>query len=232
MFKDLDIAGKKIRLYPAKRPDAPAVYLNALDADCFRVRQLCFDKGCPDFALVVVSGLDWNDDLTPWPHDCITRIGEPYGGKAEDYLRVLVDGILPAVEQELETKPAYSAIAGYSFGGLFALWASFQTDAFSKVVSASGSLWYPGFVEYAHAHPFSSALNCVYLSLGKKERRTPNRLVRNVEANTQEILELCRNRNVLARLEMNSGNHFQDADERMAKGIAWALRQKCPDGVF
>ena len=132
---------------------------------------------------------------------------------------------MPAVEQEVGGKPSYSALAGYSLGGLFALWASFHTDAFSRVISASGSLWYPGFVEYARAHSFSSALSCVYLSLGKKEHRTPNRLLRNVRANTQDILELCRNRGVLARLDMNPGNHFQDVQERMAKGIAWTLRQ-------
>ena len=225
MFKELDIAGKQIRVYPAKKPHAPAVYLNTIEPDCSEVRRRCFDEGCPDFTFVSVSGLRWNDELTPWPHDCITRSDAPYAGEAQGYLRDLTEEIMPAVEQEVGGKPSYSALAGYSLGGLFALWASFHTDAFSRVISASGSLWYPGFVEYARAHSFSSALSCVYLSLGKKEHRTPNRLLRNVRANTQDILELCRNRGVLARLDMNPGNHFQDVQERMAKGIAWTLRQ-------
>ena len=140
MFKELDIAGKQIRVYPAKKPHAPAVYLNTIEPDCSEVRRRCFDEGCPDFTFVSVSGLRWNDELTPWPHDCITRSDAPYAGEAQGYLRELTEEIMPAVEQEVGGKPSYSALAGYSLGGLFALWASFHTDAFSRVIKCLGFL--------------------------------------------------------------------------------------------
>ena len=57
MFKELDIAGKQIRVYPAKKPHAPAVYLNTIEPDCSEVRRRCFGEGCPDFTFVSVSGL-------------------------------------------------------------------------------------------------------------------------------------------------------------------------------
>ena len=43
----------------------------------------------------------------------------------------------------------YHAIAGDSMAGLFAVYALYRTQVFSRVASASGSLWYPGLLEYA-----------------------------------------------------------------------------------
>ena len=106
---------------------------------------------------------------------------------------------------------------------LYQLSATFVTDAFSACVSASGSLWYPGFAEFAESHPFRSRPRSVYLSVGSREHRTPNPVMRTVNDCTSRILDRCVSEGVEAVFETNPGNHFRDGDLRLAKGIAWTL---------
>ena len=71
-------------------------------------------------------------------------------------------------------EPEHTALAGYSLGGLTALYALYQTDSFGWIASLSGSLWYDGFCEYMEKErPLRREVN-VYLSLGKKERLSRN----------------------------------------------------------
>ena len=115
-------------------------------------------------------------------------------------------------------------LAGYSLAGLFAVWTAFQTSAFSRIASASGSLWYPGFDEFAEARPFKRQPECAYFSLGTKEARTPSRLLRRVAEGTDAVVAAFQERGVETAFEKNPGNHFKEPDLRMAKGIAWVLR--------
>lgn len=80
--------------------------------------------------------------------------------------------IIPLIEDTII--PEYRVIAGYSMGGLFALYAPYVTDLFSSAVSASGSVWYPEFVSYVKSHDFLKKPNTIYLSLGNQESRTRN----------------------------------------------------------
>ena len=63
-------------------------------------------------------------------------------------------------------------IGGYSLAGLFSLWASYQTDTFKAVASASPSMWFPGFIAYMKDNEIKT--DAVYLSLGDKEMNTRN----------------------------------------------------------
>ena len=114
-------------------------------------------------------------------------------------------------------------MAGYSLAGLFATWATFNSAAFGRIASASGSLWYPDFAGYAAANEFARKPACAYFSLGSKEARTPSRLLRNVAQGTHDVVELFEARGVPTVFEQNPGNHFKEPAPRMAKGIAWAL---------
>lgn len=62
-----------------------------------------------------------------------------------------------------------------------------------------------------------------YLSLGSKEHKTPNRLMRNVRTATEQTRDLLCSHGVECTFELNPGNHFQDPDLRMARGIRWIL---------
>lgn len=117
-------------------------------------------------------------------------------------------------------------IAGYSLAGLFATWASFNSSAFSRIASASGSLWYPKFARFVAERPLTRPIDCAYFSLGSKEAKTPSRLLRNVATGTDEVVVAFRSKGVPTRFETNPGNHFKEPALRMARGIAWAVSQQ------
>ena len=96
------------------------------------------------FVLVIIKVNNWSDELSPWPAEPVFG-KHPFNGKGPDYLRQLEDLIIPELIKEINCAISYKVIAGYSLAGLFALYAGYNTDCFEKIVSASGSLWYPGF---------------------------------------------------------------------------------------
>ena len=105
------------------------------------------------------------------------------------------------------------------------MYALYRTDAFSKAVSASGSLWYPGFTDFVKTHSISDAVKAVYLSVGDRECRTKNEVLSKVEDATAETEAVIRSEGVETLFELNPGNHFKDAALRTAKGIKWVLEK-------
>lgn len=55
-------------------------------------------------ACVCISGEDWNRDLTPWPAEGVFKRGENFGGKADAYLALLTETIIPRTEEALALK--------------------------------------------------------------------------------------------------------------------------------
>ena len=114
-------------------------------------------------------------------------------------------------------------LGGYSLAGLFSLWAAYQTDAFSGIAAASPSVWFPGWMEYAEKN--EPKARRMYLSLGDKEERTRNPVLRQVGQCIRRQYDLLIQSGIPATLEWNDGNHFQDADIRCAKGFAWLIQK-------
>lgn len=117
-------------------------------------------------------------------------------------------------------------VAGYSLAGLFATWTALNSSAFSRIASASGSLWYPDFAHFATETPLARPIDCAYFSLGSKEAKTPSRLLRNVATGTDEVVAAFRSKGVPTQFESNPGNHFKEPALRMARGITWAISQQ------
>ena len=63
----------------------------------------------------------------------------------------------------------------------------------------------------------------VYLSLGDREKNTKNAVMRRVEENTAALYRRFRAQGIVCIFELNPGNHFQEVEQRLAKGIAWAV---------
>ena len=181
-------------------------------------------RGVPSCTLVTVDIPDWNRDMSPWPADALSARDEPFVGGADTYLDLLVSEILPAVRASLDAPPAWTGIAGYSLAGLFAAYAMYRTDAFARVASASGSLWYPGFPEFARSTAPARMPERLYLSLGDKEAKTRHPLMRNVQDATEAFAEHFRNLGVPTTFELNPGNHFADPPGRTARAIAGLLK--------
>lgn len=216
-------AQKQITVHSEHTEGAPVIYLPVVIGDGGEVYNRCLELDCPPFTLVAIGGLDWNRELSPWACDGTVRDAKPFGGQASGFLDELLNRIIPKVELSLPQPPAWRGIAGYSLAGLFSLWALWQTDAFDRAASASGSLWFPGFIDYAHEHTMPNTSGAVYLSLGKKETKTPNRMMRHVLDDTRAMEELLIERGIPTTMELNPGNHFAQTDLRMARGIHWIL---------
>ena len=84
-------------------------------------------------ACVCISGEDWNRDLTPWPAEGVFKRGENFGGKADAYLALLTETIIPRTEEALALIPRFRALAGVSLAGLFSVYAAYRTDLFSRI---------------------------------------------------------------------------------------------------
>ncbi len=185
----------------------------------------CLKAGCSDFILAGISGIVWEDDLSPWQAPGTFKKAPPFGGKADAFLHAITEQLLPAVIEKLGETPKQIIFAGYSLAGLFATYSSFQTDAFSGIVSASGSMWYPQFMDYAKGHKVSSCIKVAYFSVGDKEANTKNAVMKPVEDNTRAMEQLFAAQGIHTTFELNEGGHFVDDAKRLAKGIAWVLKK-------
>ena len=205
------------------------VYLHVYDGDGLDVLNECLRIGCPPFTLVAIKPACWNDDLTPWECPGLFADDAPFAGHAIRQLRLLEEKIIPQVERECSkpgTPRICRTIAGYSLAGLFATWAAFNSSAFSRIASASGSLWYPDFARFVAERQLARPIDCTYFSLGNKEAKTPSRLLRNVATGTDEVVAAFRSKGIPTQFESNPGNHFKEPALRMARGIAWAISQQ------
>lgn len=221
----VSIDGKAVSVFLGNKPGIPVIYLNTYSDEGQQVFEAVLAVGCLPFNLATISNLDWNHDMAPWDNPAAFKKGEPFTGGADDYLRLLVEEIIPRAEKELAGPPAWRGIAGYSLAGLFALYAIYQTDVFSRVGSMSGSLWFPGFKEYIFTHEPKRRPDCIYFSLGDKESKTRNPVLKTVQENTEEIRAFYQSKGIDTEFQMNPGNHFVQGIERTAAGIQWLLNR-------
>ena len=221
----LEIGSKNISIFLSTKPRTPIIYLNTFSDEGRKVYEAAQATGCPPFTLVAISDLDWNHDMVPWDSPPAFKNAEPCTGGADDYLRLLTREIIPTAEKELAGVPSWRGIAGYSLAGLFALYAIYRMDLFSRVGSMSGSLWFPGMKEYIFSHEPKRQPDCVYFSLGDKESKTRNPVLRSVRQNTEEIQSFYQDKGINTIFQLNPGNHYDHAAERTAAGIAWLLSQ-------
>lgn len=176
------------------------------------------------FAAVEVK--DWGQELSPWPVPP-TFGEEPFGDGAPFFLQMILEQILPAVTERFGLPDDVPVIlGGYSLAGLFALWAAYQTDRFAGVCGVSPSVWYPDWDRYTEEHRIRSGV--VYLSLGTKEEKTRNPLMKIVGDRIRGYEELLRQQYGAEEdrviLEWNPGNHFIESERRTAKGFVWCCR--------
>ena len=203
-----------MQIYEYGNPDAAIALIepihvpDGMDTEAEMIRKLAG----PDFYLLGVK-VDWFQDLSPWRAPAVSG-NISFGAGAEKTLENIL---------ELSGKQGKRYIlGGYSMGGLFALWAACRSDAFSAVAAASPSVWFPGFAEYMTSGTIRTGR--VYLSLGDKEEKTRNPLMATVGERIREIHSWLVSQEIPCCLEWNTGNHFRDPEERMAKGFAWAMK--------
>ncbi len=216
---------KEIQVYPAAQPDRPVIYLQTFGKEGDRVHKAMQKLDSPDCNLVAISGLDWNHEMTPWDCPPISRMDTPCTGGADEYLSVLTQEIVPQIEADIDGTPSWRGLTGYSLAGLFAVYALYQTDMFSRIATMSGSLWFPDFYEYVTSHEMRIRPDAVYFSLGDKEAKTNNKFLMPVQERTAAIQAYYAKQGIDSVFVLNPGNHYVNGDKRTAQGIDWILRR-------
>lgn len=179
-----------------------------------------------DIVLVSIEGIDWERDLTPWEAPAAFKGQPDFSGKADEFLKLLADKVVPEAEKGLTGSDHKRAIAGYSLGGLFALYSAMASKGFTAAASMSGSLWYDGWIDFVESFRSSSNDPRFYVSLGDKEERSRNPRMARVGDWTRRTCELLEGKGHEVLFEMNEGNHFFEISERIAKGIRWISEGK------
>jgi len=215
---------RRVCVYATADANAPTVYSIDYEENGEALLSECQKIGCQSFNLVTISALHWDEELSPWVAGQIVTKADHFTGEADTLLRVLTTEIIATVEQQMQWRPSLRVLAGYSMSGLFALYAMYNTNAFSAIVSASGSLWFPNVLSYAENHLPNPNVHRAYFSLGDRESKTKHRYLKTTEHNTQTIAQLLQSQGVETIFEMNEGNHFTAQTFRVAKGVCWVLR--------
>ncbi len=216
------IEGKSVDIYQSTNKNRPVIYLNAVSAEGEAILGELKGMECPDFSLVVISDLEWNQDMALWDTPPVFQNDTPFRGGADTYLDLLINEIIPKAEEQIQGI-SWRGIAGYSLAGLFAVYTMYRTDLFSRIASMSGSLWFPGFKEYAISHEPKKYPEHLYFSLGNKECKTKNPYLKVVQNNTEMLVAFYRNQQINTEFRLNSGNHFTEPAKRSAMGIKWLL---------
>ena len=180
-------------------------------------------QSAPHFLFAAIPVESWNDALSPWEAPAVWG-KESFGGDAADTLHFLTEQVIPTLKQRFALPENVRIIlGGYSMAGLFALWASTQTNLFYGVAAASPSVWFPGWMEFERQRPIQAQR--IYLSLGDKEERTKNIVMAVVGDNIRNLHSQLIARGADCTLEWNSGGHFKDADMRTAKAFRWMMEE-------
>ena len=174
------------------------------------------------FVLATIELEDWMTGLMPWPDGNISR--NPEAGKhGQDTLEYVLLSLIPELQKRYASLPVI--LGGYSLGGLFALWASTQSDSFKAVAAASPSVWTKNWIPFAKKHvPMADT---VYLSLGDQEEHVKNQAIARVGdcLRTQYALlqeQLGPGHCTLVR---EKGGHFNDNEGRLARAFAWCMER-------
>lgn len=197
--------------------DTLVLLFSGFEEPLFReVRGIVPDSSC---VLAEFGKVDWDRDYSPWEADSGKR---HFSGGADRLLK-----FLPEFSSELERRFGIFHrvfLCGYSLGGLFALYADacWDESRLCGAASCSGSTWFPDWTEFQQLHPLKGR---IYLSLGGKEKNSPDPLMARVEQTTTEVKRLAeRSTEVTEAVFVHEpGGHFSKVPQRIARGISWLI---------
>jgi predicted alpha/beta superfamily hydrolase len=169
-YKDSADKRYPVLYYTDAQWDAPL--LNSIYSD------LEFDRAIPEMVMVGItySGEKPNytllrtKDYTPTKDKSFER--DSGGGPA--FLKFIKESIIPKVETEYRIDSSQRAIAGWSFGGLFALYAMYsEPQLFKRCIAVSpATQWHKGYINQLDDEFFKSnnKLNArLFISYAQKE---------------------------------------------------------------
>jgi Predicted hydrolase of the alpha/beta superfamily len=177
-------------------------------------------RNCRAFLIAGFGPIDWNRDYTPWYLEGTN--GLIFAGKANETLDFMKNTLVPMLQSRFSLNGEVYPV-GYSLGGLTALYVHCMLG-FTGCGSCSGSLWFPGWLEFLQEHQPSGK---VYLSLGGKEEKTKDPLMCEVVTATQKSKELIA-KSAKVTYVKEPGGHFREIPQRIGRAILWLLNPWSP----
>lgn len=177
-------------------------------------------------SIVVITGMDWDDDMTPWPAKGVPKGCPDFKGLAPEFLKRL-ESIVGKVETKLglTAKQFERNLVGVSLSGLFTLWQWPQCLLFHNIASLSGSFWYDGFIDWFRRQDFSGKKGMAFFLLGEKESKSTVGAFKPVEVNTETIVSALRSDGIKVIFDIVPGNHYQFPIDRLNRAMS-ALANK------
>ena len=173
-------------------------------------------------SIAVITGMNWDDDLTPWPSAGVPRGCPDFGGNASAFLTRITSEVVPAIERRLGLPAGIErSLAGVSLSGLFTLWQWLLNDTFKNVICLSGSFWYAGFVDWVKAQPLPKKCGRAYFLLGREEAKAKVKAFQSVQTDTTEIVDYLREMGIDDCFELVPGNHYQYGLQRLSRAFSW-----------
>lgn len=177
------------------------------------------------YDMVAIHGMDWDNDLTPWPAPGVLPQDEDFMGLAGEFLSLLRHRVLPEMERTLGFQDSVErTLVGISLSGLFALWAWMVGDDFAHIGSISGSFWYDGFPEWLCENVVGKS-GTAYFSLGDKEGKDGELRFSGVQTDTRSVVNTLQAAGVPTLFEQTRGGHFAPIGPRMEK-VFQGLKQR------
>lgn len=172
-----------------------------------------------DITIAAVRINDWNQELSPWKASPVFG-KDGFGDGAPELRDYIIDELIP------EIGCSRYMVGGYSLAGLFSLWLCYYTDVFSGCAAASPSVWFPDWDSFIEGRKMRA--EHVYLSLGDKESKTRNQIMRTVSDRIVLQYDSIKD-DADSVLEWNQGNHFQDAIGREIRAFSWVASRVTPN---
>ena len=150
-MKMIEFQNRKYTLLGDTRTSTFLMYLidESNPEDYKQIYQKLSDRN--QVCMIAVAVHDWQGELSPWSAPAIFRKHD-FAGNASLLLSEL-ERFWDWFQSNYHVETDQLYLCGYSLAGLFAIWASSQTNIFKKVVAVSPSVWYMNFVDYLEQHP-------------------------------------------------------------------------------
>lgn len=177
------------------------------------------------FLLVALSSADRDREYTPWFAKGFSPEYGDFAGGGDAYLQELVQVCKPTIDRELSTlpDPQNTGMVGLSLGGLISLYSLSCTSVFGRVVSISGSCWYPNLLEYLEEHPPLNREAQILLTCGKYEGRSRFSMQQDAMECTQKAAAILQEQlgEAQVTLRADNGKHHDKQVSRYRGALRW-----------
>lgn len=227
-IREITIGGRELLIYLPKNYEVenrfyPVVYINGDDSTKSILENAEYLSKL-EYIIVSIESENRLSELTPWPSKSLHPKFPDFGGTGDELIECIENELKPQIDMRYRTlkEPESTGLAGYSLGGLFAIYSAYRTEIFGSIASMSGSFWYPDFTTFASKEPMMNPNIQFYLSSGDREGEGHKDIKKDAVLFTKEIHGLLENitSNKII-LNWHEGGHHNKKEEKYQGALLW-----------